>query len=148
VIVLTFCVLGLFCTAVSADERQKPRVYTNEDLERISALREQTGVASQPGTQAPTRERDEGPQRRRNEEYWRRQLERLRTRLAPAQARASELERALVARRLKAGLRPHLDPRIAQDERRLTELRERIREEEDRFYERARRSGALPGWLR
>ena len=50
--------------------------------------------------------------------------------------------------RRKPGVLPYSDPRIVSLETRRRALEVRAREAELRLEERARRAGALPGWLR
>lgn len=143
--------VSLFVCLASAEQpaakkRPVPR-YTNEDLERVSPLREQTGVLSTPSA-APAAPQREPERRGRGEEYWRREAERLRERLAPLQARARELRDRIEGRRRQPNVRPYTDERILSWQRRLDELQSRIQDLESRFEERARRDGALPGWLR
>jgi len=58
------------------------------------------------------------------------------------------LREKIEERRRQPGVRPYSDPRIVADQRRLEVLEGRIREAESNFEDRARRLGALPGWIR
>lgn len=143
----------LAASAVSAPVRgaEKGRtvpVYTNEDLDRVSPLRGQTGVlsTSQGRPQAPASAAQ--PSRGRGEEYWRREARRLRERLDPLREKAEDLRARIAERRRRPGVRPYTDPQVQATERRLRSLEERIRGLESDFEDRARREGALPGWLR
>jgi hypothetical protein len=135
--------------SAGSDDKPTTRVYTNEDLDRIKEKRGETGVASQaaaaqPAPAPPRSERSHA----RGESYWRQEAERERRRLAPLQDRMLALERSLREKRAaptpRSGIRPPTDGLEAQVEA----LRRRIREQQGRFEDRARREGALPGWLR
>jgi hypothetical protein len=135
-------------------------VYTNEDLDRVHPYRDETGVASKPAvsttgetTGGKTRQgrragATAGTERRSAETMWRRSAERLREKLQRARDRADDLRLKIEERRRQPGVRPYTDPRIVADQRRLEVLERRIREAESTFEDRARRAGALPGWLR
>lgn len=139
-------------------------VYTNEDLDRVRPFRDETGVASKPGTETerPARAgtaRQElggggaaaGRKRRSaesDEEAWRLSAEKFRAKLQPLRDKADDLRRQIEERRQQPGVRPYTDPRIVADQRRLKVLEERIHDSEAAFEDRARRQGALPGWIR
>jgi septal ring factor EnvC (AmiA/AmiB activator) len=142
--------------ARSQEEKPRPpvRVYTNEDLERVHPLRDETGVASVPAEALPDPPAPERPSRRaRGEEYWRREAQRVRDRVRAIEAQAAALrsqaeelrwQRRHLTRRetaAAASAETRLESRIATLERRARRL-------EDELAERARRAGALPGWLR
>jgi hypothetical protein len=143
-----------------SEEKKPGRVYTNEDLDRVRPYRDQTGVESTPAVSATgettggkTRQgrragATAGAERRTAEEQWRRSAEKLQSKLQPAKDRAADLRLKIEERRRQPGVRPYTDPRILADERRLEVLERRIREAESNFEDRARREGALPGWLR
>jgi hypothetical protein len=140
------CLLGL---ASPADAGEKPRVYTNEDLDRLAPYRGQTGAQSEPAPQveaAPARssERDTG----RDERYWRAQADRTAEVARKLREQAASLAERVDELRRKPGARPYSDPRIVSLDTRRRGLEERAREAELRLEERARRAGALPGWLR
>jgi hypothetical protein len=131
--------------------RKKPApLYTDDDLRRVSPLRDQTGGGMQPAARPP--ETAAAPDRTRpghDEAYWRGEAERLRSRLETWRDRAAELRSEIDQRRRSAALpRGRPDTRVESLQRRLAALEERIKEAADRFDERARRAGALPGWLR
>jgi hypothetical protein len=146
-----------------SEEKKQGPTYTNEDLERVRPFREQTGVASTPGPGTET-ERAGTPRKelggdgaaagrkRRSaesdEEKWRYQAERFRAKLQPLRDKADDLRLQIEERRQKPGVRPYSDPRIVADQRRLRILEQRIRDSEATFEDRARRQGALPGWIR
>lgn len=139
------------------EEAPRPRVplYTNEDLDRVHSLRHETGVASVPAAAPATpreRARPRGSARVRGEEYWRREAARVRDRVAALLAQAEELRAILAEREARRRDTPggsragdtsdgRLKARLAGIERHIHRL-------EDELRERARRQGALPGWLR
>jgi len=153
-----------------------PRVYTNDDLERISAWRGQTGVDSKPAVSAEAARPDEDrsptardkaaatkldrerAQRAAAERYWRGQAEALRRRLLPLHQRLDALRASLEQSRetaARAQRRPHrlgangtAAQRARSLEQRVAALQDRIDSEQALLAERARRAGALPGWLR
>lgn len=137
-------------TFLAAEDRPPTRVYTNEDLVRVRDRRGETGVTSEAapaaGTPAVTRRGDRSPVQA--ERYWRQAAERERRRLAVLQDRLLVLEQRLAERRSaptpRSGVRPPTDGLEAQ----IGAQRRRIREQQALFEDRARREGALPGWLR
>lgn len=135
--------------AAGAAEKRPAPVYTNDDLERVSPLRGQTGVQSAPsgGEPAPAAPAST-PAPGRGEEYWRREARRLRERLDPLRRKSDDLRARIEERRRRPGVRPYTDPQVEADVRRLRTLEERARELESEFEDRARRERALPGWLR
>jgi len=141
------CLLG---AAAAADERRAPaRVYTNDDLARVSSRRGETGVESQPAAAPPavSPAAADGAGGR-GESYWRGEAARVRQRVEPWRDAAADLRVDIAARQAAPGVRPYTDPQVRAWQRRLEALEARIRDAEDRFEERARRAGALPGWLR
>lgn len=145
-------------TPDDAEGRKRPpvRVYTNEDLDRVRPFRDETGVRSVPAVPAEegeTRRADERP-KGRGEAYWRREAERVRDRVRAMEAQAAELraqiaERAAEASRLTRGRRGTSGSGSPATLRaKLEALERRMREIEDGLADRARREGALPGWLR
>ena len=163
--------LGLLLagTAGVAEEKKLVPVYTNEDLERVSSRRGETGVDSLvdavalPASRASEREDAAAPDGR-GERYWRREAEKLRDRLRPRHARIEALRARIAEREAHPGLRrprragrarsrAHADASSRESQLvawrgQLAALEQEVREAEDRFEERARRAGALPGWLR
>lgn len=136
--------------ALAADEAPRKRpapLYTNADLDRVRPFRDQTGVASTP---AARREQPEpgADDRRKREGHWRREAERLADRLRPLRQRAAQLRRQIEERRMLPGVRTLSDPKLGSWLVGLADLEATIHELESRFEERARREGALPGWLR
>jgi len=145
--------LGLGSAAPQDGEaRNETPSYTNDDLERMAPLRHQTGALSQPAF-SPASARS-SPKRRPSrsrsgdERYWRREADRLRRRLQPKLEQLRELQLKIEERRAIPGVRPYTDPKIQSLERKAASLSRRVRDWQDRFEERARREGALPGWLR
>lgn len=139
------------------------KVYTNDDLERISA-----GEAHPAATPAPRGSRSgaddassESDARKRQEAFWRADLGRARGKVRAAEARVADLEARIAD--LSEDRRPSppdlLDPSRLQKreaEKRkaigqLEEAREALadaRKALDALLEEARRKGVPPGWLR
>jgi hypothetical protein len=152
--------LGL--TADASDEvppsRRAPRVYTNEDLDRVHRFRDQTGVQSvpvEPPETAPARPAGGKPSKERGEEYWRREASRVRDKVQALQVQAAGLraqiaERAAEERRFLSRRRSSGGGGVSPATLRakLTALERRMARLEDELLDRARRAGALPGWLR
>lgn len=145
-----------------ADESPRPaprppaRLYTNADLERVHPFAAETGVSSTPAvtsgdtSEAPPRE---ARHRGRGEAYWRSEAARVRERLRALEERAAEL-RARVAERAsqsevfgrrRASSASSATASLAAS---LAAVERRARLTQDDLEERARRDGALPGWLR
>jgi len=145
-----------------SEEKKEVRVYTNEDLEAVRPYRGETGVESKPAvpeTERAGTSRQElggdgaaaGRKRRSaegDEEQWRAAAERLREKLQAPRDKADELRRQIEERRRQPGVLPYSDPQIVAAQRRLELIERRIREAESSFEDRARRNGALPGWIR
>jgi hypothetical protein len=155
--------LLLLAAGAAPPEEKKPvPLYTNEDLDRISPHRDETGVNSQVtvpvARPAPTRGSDDG--RARSEAQWRTQADRLHVRLQRARERIDDLRARIAEKEAKAageslgsrsrrGRSPaSSDASLEAMRRQLAAMEARVRDEETRFEERARREGALPGWLR
>ena len=135
--------------ATAGARRATARVYTNEDLARVSGRRGETGGESSPAVAPPASSATAtDPASRLGESYWRGEAARLRQRVEPWRDAAADLREKIAARQAAPGVRPYTDPQVRAGQRRLEALEARIREAEDRFEERARRAGALPGWLR
>ena len=138
-----------------AEEARRIPTYTNEDLERLAPYRGQTGVLSTPAS--PGGGKAAAEPKGRGEAYWRREAERLRTRLRPLRRRAEELRLRLDEARAAEWAKRSRSGRGAGGasgasgealRRRLESVESEIRDREDELHERARREGALPGWLR
>lgn len=140
------------CPAAGGDETQATPTYTNEDLQRLSPYRGETGVLSTPPS--PEASKPAAEPKPRGEEYWRREAERLRSRLRPLKRRAEELRlrleetKAAEWRKRSGGRRSDGGTSSQGVQRRLESVESEIREREDELLARARREGALPGWLR
>jgi hypothetical protein len=147
VLLLSLC-LPLFAAVAAHPETKKPvPVYTNDDLDRVAPFRDQTGGMSTPALRPAPLPREAKPAGR-GEEYWRREADRVRERVEPLRDRARALRERIEERRKKPDVRPYSDPQIEAWQRQAGEVDERIRDLESRFEDRARREGALPGWLR
>jgi hypothetical protein len=150
--------MALVIAAGSEEKEKKPApLYTNDDLRRVSPYRDETGGSSPPAdvAPAPAARGSATKGRIRGEEYWRREADRLRDRLRPLRERAAELRLTIEERRLGAeagrrrrGSRPGITVPVTALEHRLRMLEDRIREAESRLEDRARREGAMPGWMR
>ena len=132
-----------------ADGRPPARVYTNDDLARVSGRRAETGVDSRPAPTVPVAApRPAEARPGEGEAHWRAEAARLRQRVEPWREAAADLRVEIAARQAEPGVRPYTDPKVRALQRRLEMLESRIKDAEDRLEERARRAGALPGWLR
>jgi hypothetical protein len=160
VVRLTGVSLSLLVSATAAAAPEKPlkpaRLYTNDDLDRVHALRGETGVLSLPAAGAAAAERASRhpePAPGHGEAYWRREAGRVRERLRALEERAASL-RAQIAERTSAsesfGRRrtPSGSSASASLRASLAAVERRARLTQDDLEERARRDGALPGWLR
>jgi hypothetical protein len=148
--------------------RPPARVYTNEDLDRVRPFRDELGGRSVPaftGDESPAparapRSADAPSRKRHDEAWWRAEARRVRERVEALRAQADELrariagaeeEQRQLVRSLGTGGRTR-SARPAGPDRgaaaRLAGLERRARSLEDDLLERARREGALPGWLR
>jgi hypothetical protein len=164
------CVLLLAAAArLGAAEETKPRSsFTNDDLDRMAPRRGETGVLSTPAfkpSEVPKDARPAKPGEERGESYWRSEAEKVRgglqrlraqaeaARLRLDKARRSARDAAFKAARssAKAGSSSspaHTELRLAELEADLKSLEQEIRSREEELQERARRAGALPGWIR
>ena len=160
-----FGLLAAVCAASAwADEaprtatRRPVRVYTNDDLERIHPLAAQTGGSSTPAVAAAGEEtasvEPEPRTRGRGERYWREEAARVRERLRGLEERAAGLRSRIAERSRetsvygrKSGSASKTDG-ISSLQASLAAVERRIKSTEDDLAERARRDGALPGWLR
>jgi hypothetical protein len=133
-----------------ADEPKAVPLYTNEDLKRVSPRRGETGVLSELGSDAPESQApaSESRQRARDEAYWRREAQRLREWAGAQRQNTAELQARIAERSKRRGVLVSRDPQIQSWERRVRAVEARIREREVQLADRARREGALPGWLR
>jgi hypothetical protein len=141
----------LLCAAVAAAaEAPERRVYTNDDLDRIRGERGEVSPPAAPSPAAsPAPPAGSGPRDRDlREEHWRREADRLRERLQPLRDQLDDLEEQADARWRTPGVKPVTDAKLRALQQKRAALEARIREAEERLEERARRAGALPGWLR
>lgn len=163
----TFVCLAVLAASALADEAEKKRpvpVYTNEDLERVRPFRDETGVASVPPawpdpTPGPSRSsasrarragsRAAGPGPR-DEAWWRGEAARVRDRVRTLELQAAAIRRRIAEARAEpwSSRRRRAAPDTRPWQARLAAIEERRRALEDDLLERARRAGALPGWLR
>lgn len=147
-------------SAANAKQARKPpaRLYTNADLERVHPFVAETGVTSIPAAAdggGRALETEVGPRRpaRRGEAYWRAEAARVHERVRALEERAAAL-RGRIAERARE---PEVFGRrrsssggsgTASLQASLAAVERRILKTEDDLEERARRDGALPGWLR
>lgn len=143
-----------------AAARTEAPLYTNADLEKVAPFRDQTGVASvpavPPGEERPParravrHSRAESTDSAAQETYWRREAARHRKRQAALVAKLDAIRRQIAQeqRRRPHPLRTRDDSLVERLEERFAGVERLRREEDDEFEERARRAGALPGWLR
>jgi hypothetical protein len=156
--------LSLVLVASSARAAQEPkpptprppvRVYTNADLDRVHPFAAETGASSVPAVSPEAASARRAPEARRakGEEHWRAEAARVRERLRALEERAAEL-RAQIAersspsevfgrRRASSG-----KSKVASLQASLAAVERRARLAQEDLEERARRDGALPGWLR
>ncbi|HEV7500612.1 MAG TPA: hypothetical protein VGQ33_11440 [Vicinamibacteria bacterium] len=156
--------LLLVAGATGEPEEKKPvpvPVYTNDDLDRVSPFRDETGVNSAVHAPLPSPPPAVGRHaaeagRAKSEAYWRREAERLHERLRVAHDRIDLLRARIDERESQSPSRSRgrgrsaggTDTQLEAWRRQLAALEARTRDEEARFEDRARREGALPGWLR
>jgi len=147
--------LGVVSWAAWAGAESGARVptYGNEDLRRMAPLRHQTGVLSQPAIpsdgQAETGVDDEETKARRSaERYWRREADRVRKRQETLREQIEDLKGRIDERRRSRKEQLSADPQAETLKRRIERLRRKLRKLQMGLEERARRAGALPGWLR
>jgi hypothetical protein len=165
---------AVLCLPLAGAEEPAPRprpparVYTNEDLDRVRPFRDEVGGRSVPAftadeSPAPARAaRGSGTSSRKthDEAWWRAEARRVRERVEALRAQADELRARIAAadeeqrqlvRSLGTGSRTRAARPAASDAAsaaRLAGLERRARSMENDLFERARREGALPGWLR
>ena len=167
VLPLGFGLSAVLCVSAAAAKDDPPptarppvRVYTNEDLDRVRPFRDETGVRSVPSVAPKERSAPalaETP-RRRSEAHWRREAARVRERIRAMEAQASDLRASIaeqadeaahfLGRRRRSSASLSGDGSSSRLRAKLASLERRIREMEEDLGERARRDGALPGWLR
>jgi septal ring factor EnvC (AmiA/AmiB activator) len=165
VLPLGFGLSAVLCVSpASADEEPAPaprppvRLYTNADLDRVHPFRDETGVRSVPAVAPDDRPAPAEKRRGRGEDYWRREAARVRERVRAMEAQAAELRAEIAEQAEEAsrvlGQRRRSSASLSGSgsstrlRAKLAGLERRLREMEDDLAERARRDGALPGWLR
>jgi hypothetical protein len=140
--------------------RAEPWVFTNADLDRMAACRYQTGAQSERGVPSPgaaprpgrrtTASPSPATGRRLEplESDWRAQWRSVDQRVRQLRREARELrqEAAEAPRDEKKRPTGRRSPSLLLS--RARNLEAEAKELEDEFQERARRQGALPGWLR
>jgi predicted RNase H-like nuclease (RuvC/YqgF family) len=131
-------------------------VYTNADLDRVHPFAAQTGGSSTPAVASEPEAAEREPRRRgRGEPYWRDEAARVRERVRALEERAASL-RARIAERSRetplygrrGAATSSRSNGLAQLQAALAALERRIQSTQYDLDERARRDGALPGWLR
>jgi hypothetical protein len=154
------CVL-LGSLLLSDSDSTAPRttpLFTNEDLDRVHPYRGETGVLSVPAV-APSTPKAASRARSRpgnedesgealQEAFWRRETVRHQRGLARLVKTAARLRHELELRRRERSPAKRAGASLASWEARLTEIESEIQQAEAEFADRARRAGALPGWLR
>lgn len=132
--------------ALAEGARMRARSFGMEDLERYGGDRDPGATPGSRASAAVRADRDFGRERA----FWRREKERYEREAARIDAGIRRLEWRLRDKRAKRrpGERLSPDPSIELLEESLESLRDERRGLEERFRERARKAGALPGWLR
>jgi hypothetical protein len=167
VVPLGFGLSAVLClSSASADEEPPPaprppvRVYTNADLDRVHPYRDETGVRSVPAVPPGDRPAPAPPEKGsgRGEDYWRREAARVRGRIRAMEEQAADLrariaEEAEEASHFLGGRRRSAASisgfgSAGRLRAKLASLERRIKEMDEDLADRARRDGALPGWLR
>ena len=136
-------------------EKKPVPVYTNDDLDRVAPFRGQTGVNSSgtPPPQAPSPARGADDGTARSEAYWRREAVKLRARQQRTRDRIEALRSRVATVETRSGprsgeARARGAAQVEMWRGHIATLETRLREEDGEFADRARRAGALPGWLR
>jgi hypothetical protein len=137
--------------------RPKARVYTNEDLDRVHPFAAETGGSSVPAVETDVAEparRTSADRKGKGEEHWRAEAARVREKVRGLEERAAELRSKIAersserdevfGRRRSSSTKTSVAPLQAS----LAAVERRIRLTQEDLEERARRDGALPGWLR
>jgi hypothetical protein len=151
---LTLLVLALG-TAAEADQKKPVPVYTNDDLDRLAPFRDETGVNSSgaPVPRTPKAEGTAGDHAAKSEAYWRREADKLRVRQQRTRDRIENLRSRVAAAETQSGprsgeARARSAAQVEIWRGQIGVLEGRLREEDGQLADRARRAGALPGWLR
>jgi hypothetical protein len=162
--------LAVLSSAVWLAADEKPvRTYTNDDLNRVSRYRDETGATSSPAVAPDTYHPARPAPGRHDEAYWRRetlkvqeQVRTLRHKAATLRLQIDEARRQAMEGSRSGGGRgrgaggsssrgrssqgARTSPEALQA--RLDLVESEIRERQSALEDRARREGALPGWLR
>lgn len=159
------CVLLLAAAASArAEEKRAAIVYTNDDLARVAPLRGETGVTSVPAFR-PAERQVEKAAVTHGEGYWRAEADKVQGDLRRLRHEGDQLRgriETLKREAREAGFRTAMSPRSKHSqgrgnsyETRIVALQDQLRqieldarEREARLEDRARREGALPGWIR
>ena len=155
------CVVLLAAAASTGAEDRRATTYTNDDLARVAPRRGETGVTSVPAFR-PSERQVEKSAEARGEAYWRAEadklqgdLGRLRREADSIRGRLESLKREAREAAFRASRSPRAPSRGERYETRIEALQDQLRhleqdarEREARLEERARREGALPGWIR
>ena len=168
--IVTLVLGGRLVLASAALAGEGTPTYTNDDLERLARRRGETGVSSVPAYASSP----ETGASVHDEAYWRREADKLREQLRPLRERAEALRARIDRPAPEHPAVPRASSRSGSGSRRspsstsetarkaaqaaadkkatlreqLRALETQIRERQDRLEERARKEGALPGWLR
>src|SRR5262245_13131006 len=136
--------------------RPKARIYTNDDLDRVQPFAAETGGSSVPAVPAeearPARAAESG-RKGRGEAHWRAEAARVRERLRELEERAAGLRSQIAERSSQSevfGRRRSSSDKtsVVRLQASLAAIERRARQTQEDLEERARRDGALPGWLR
>jgi len=135
--------------------RSEQRVFTNADLERVAACRYQTGVQSEIGAPASEKASKAPPSSSRgavppetSEASWRSQWRTVDQKVRRLRREAQELRQEAAEAPRDPKKKPTGRRSSALLVTRARSLEAEALELEEEFQERARREGALPGWLR
>jgi hypothetical protein len=129
--------------ALAEGARIRARSFGTDDLERYGRGSTET-VSRDPAAVPPDRDF------KKEREFWHREKERYEREVSRIDAGIRRLEWRLRDKRAKKrpGERLSPDPSLDLLEGSIESLREERRVLEERFREKARKAGALPGWLR
>jgi hypothetical protein len=137
--------------------RPKARLYTNEDLDRVHPFAAETGGSSVPAVEPddarPQRAAESG-RKGKGEAHWRAEAARVRERLRELEERAAELRSQIAERSSQSEVFGRRRPSgggktsVSGLQASLAAVERRARLTQEDLEDRARRDGALPGWLR
>lgn len=131
----------------SAVSGKAARTFGDRDLERY---RKEKPAEAGPRLPSPPRAGPPARDLSREQAHWRKEAERHQREMAKIEASLRRLQWRLAEKRSRKRSRDWLteDPSIPALEDSIKALNEEKRELDERFRERARKEGALPGWLR